>query len=124
MVALRSSLIALVVVLGSCDVGEVPPAGGGPGPDAGNTMQAQKFATVVMPVVMRCAVAGCHTATPPAVCQEPNFHSFDTLAARYKTAPGSSSLIITHVGDGQPHNAITYLSTAEKKTISDWIDGK
>jgi uncharacterized membrane protein len=120
--ALRSSLIALVVVLGACDVGEVPP--GGPGPDAGSSMQAQKFATVVKPVVMRCAIAGCHSTTPPATGQEPNFFSYDTLAARYKTPPGSSSLIITHVGDSQPHNNITYLSTAEKKTISDWIDGK
>lgn len=119
--ALRSSLIALVVVLGGCDVGEVPPAGGGP--DGGN-MQAAKFATVVKPVVMRCAIPGCHSTTPPATGQEPNFYSYDTLAARYKTPPGSSSLIITHVGDSQPHNTVTYLSTAEKKTISDWIDGK
>lgn len=120
--ALRSSLIALVVVLGACDVGEVP--AGGPGPDAGSSMQAQKFATVVKPVVMRCAIAGCHSTAPPATGQEPNFFSYDTLAARYKTPPGTSSLIMTHVGDGQPHNNISYLSTAEKKTISDWIDGK
>lgn len=120
--ALRSCLIALVVVLGACDVGEVP--SGGPGPDAGTSVQAQKFDTVVKPVVMRCAIAGCHSTTPPATGQEPNFYSYSTLAARYRTAPGSSSLIITHVGDGQPHNNITYLSTAEKKTISDWIDGK
>jgi uncharacterized membrane protein len=122
MVALRSSLIALVVILGGCDVGEVPPAGGGP--DAGNSMQAQKFATVVKPVVMRCAVAPCHTATPPAACQSPNFFSYDTLLPIYKMAPSTSNIIITHVADGQPHNTITYLSTAEKKTISDWIDGK
>lgn len=118
----RSSVIALVIVLGSCDVGEVPPPGGGP--DAGNTMQAQKFASVVKPVVMRCAIPGCHSTTPPGTGQEPNFFSYDTLAARYRTPPGSSSLIITHVTDGGPHNTITYLSTAEKKTISDWIDGK
>lgn len=126
MVALRSSLIALVVVLGGCDVGEVPPAGGGTGPDAGVTSdpRAATFATVVKPVVTRCAVAGCHTATPPQTCQTPNFFSFDTLLPIYKMAPGTSNIIITHVGDGQTHNAITYLSTAEKKTISDWIDGK
>lgn len=122
--ALRSSLIALVVVLGGCDVGEVPLAGGGPGPDAGSSVQAQKFATVVKPVVMRCAIAGCHIATPPTSSQPPNFYSYDTLAPIYKTPPSSNSLIITHVADGGPHNNITYLSTAEKKTISDWIDGK
>jgi hypothetical protein len=121
--ALRSSLIALVVVLGGCDVGEVPV--GGPGPDGGTGgPQAAKFATVVKPVVMRCAMPGCHSTTPPGVGQEPNFYSYDTLAARYRTPPGSSSLIITHVADGGSHNNITYLSTTEKKTISDWIDGK
>lgn len=123
MVALRSCLIALIV-LGGCDVGEVPPAGGGPGPDAGSSVQAQKFATVVKPVVMRCAIAGCHSTTPPGIGQEPNFYSYDTLAARYRTPPSSNSPIITHVADGGPHNNVTYLSTAEKKTIADWIDGK
>jgi len=83
-----------------------------------------KFATVVKPVVMRCAVAGCHTATPPANSQPPNFYSFDTLAMQYKTPPSTNSPILTHVADGQPHNSVTYLSTAEKKTIADWIDGK
>lgn len=124
--ALRSCLIALVAVLGACDVGEVPPAGGGPGPDAGSgsNTQAQKFDTVVKPVVMRCAVSGCHIATPPATCQTPNFYSYDTLDAMFRTPPSSGSLILTHVADGGPHNGITYLSTAEKKTIADWIDGK
>ncbi len=126
--ALRSCLVALVVVLGACDVGEVPPAGGGPGPGpdagSGSNTQAQTFATVVKPVVTRCAVAGCHTATPPATCQSPNFYSYDTLEAMYRTPPSSSSLIITHVADGGPHNGITYLSTAEKMTIANWIDGK
>ena len=120
--ALRSSLIALIIVVAGCDVGEVP--AGGPGVDAGNNVQAQKFPTVVKPLVMRCAVAGCHSTPPPGVGQEPNFYSYDTLAARYKTPPGSGSLIITHVADGGPHNTITYLSAADKKTISDWIDGK
>jgi uncharacterized membrane protein len=115
-------VIALVIVLGGCDVGEVPPAGGGP--DAGNGVQAQKFATVVKPVVMRCAIAGCHSTVPPATGQPPNFYSYDTLAPIYRTPPSSGSLIITHVTDGGPHNNITYLSTAEKKTIADWIDGK
>lgn len=124
--ALRSSLIALVVVLGACDVGEVPPAGGGPGPDAGSgsNTQAQTFDSVVKPVVTRCAVAGCHTATPPATCQAPNFYSYDTLDPMFKTPPSSNSLIITHVADGGPHNGITYLSTAEKMKIANWIDGK
>ncbi|HEX8111905.1 MAG TPA: hypothetical protein VF516_29435 [Kofleriaceae bacterium] len=122
--ALRSGLIALVAVLGGCDVGEVPP-GGGPGPDAGSDPRAQKFDSVVKPVVARCRTTGCHLTTPPATGgQPPNFYSYDTLAAVYKMAPGSTNIIITHVGDGQPHNAITYLSTAEKKTIADWIDGK
>ncbi len=125
--ALRSVVIALVAVLGACDVGAVPPAGGGTGPDAGSVSdpRAQKFDSVVKPVVMRCAVTGCHLTTPPATGgQPPNFYSFDTLAAVYKMAPSSSNIIITHVPDGQPHNTITYLSTAEKKTIGDWIDGK
>lgn len=125
--ALRSSLIALVVVLGACDVGEVPAGGGGGGgTDAGSTSdpRAATFATVVQPVVMRCRITGCHLATPPANGQAPNFFSFDTLATIYKMPPSMNSPIMTHVGDGQPHSAITYLSTAEKKTIADWIDGK
>jgi hypothetical protein len=140
MVALRSSVatllsllifpvifpVVLPVVLGACDVGEVPAAGGGGTPDAGagNTVQAMKFTSVLKPVVARCAIAGCHLADPGKPVQVPNFFSYDTLGPQYKTGTGSQNILVTHVADGQLHNNIAYLSTAEKSTVAGWIDGK
>jgi hypothetical protein len=113
--ALRSSLIALIVVVGGCDVGEVPPAGGGPGPDAGTggATQAQKFDTVIKPLVTRCTA--CHGTT-----QMPNFMSYQSLDARYRTPPGASNLLVIK-GD---HEGITYFTAQEKTTVTNWIDGK
>jgi cytochrome c553 len=115
--ALRSSLIALVVVLGACDVGEVP--AGGPGPDGGTGgTQAQKFDTVIKPLVTRCAA--CHGTT-----QAPNFTSYQTLDAKYRTPPGASNILVTKADPTQGmHEGIQYLSAQDKMTVASWIDGK
>jgi hypothetical protein len=118
--ALRSSLIALVVVLGGCDVGSVPPAGGGPAPDGGTGggNQAQTFDTVIKPLVTRCT--GCHGTT-----QAPNFTSFATLDAKYKTPPGTGNILVTKADPtAGMHQGITYFSTQDKATVAGWIDGK
>jgi hypothetical protein len=113
--ALRSSLIALVVILGACDVGEVP-AGGGDGGTGG--MQAQKFSTVITPLVTRCIV--CH-----GTVQAPNFTSYDTLAATYKTPPGATNILATKADPtAGTHQGIQYFSAADKQKVIDWIDGK
>jgi cytochrome c553 len=117
MVALRSAVIALVVVLGACDVGEVPPAGGGPDAGAGGT-QAQKFDSVIKPLVTRCTA--CHGTT-----QAPNFTSYQTLDMKYRTPPGSGNILVTK---GDPtagmHQGIQYFSAQDKMTVANWIDGK
>lgn len=117
--ALRSSLIALVVVLGACDVGEVP-AGGGPGPDGGTGgIQAQTFDTVIKPLVSpRCT--GCHGTT-----QAPNLSSYTDLQAKYKTPPGASNILVTKADATQGmHSGIPYFTAQEKMTVANWIDGK
>ena len=111
--ALRSSLIALVVVLGACDVGEVP-AGGGTGPDGGTGgNQAQTFDTVIKPLVTRCTA--CHGTS-----QAPNFTSYQTFDARYRTPPGANNILVTK-GD---HQGIVYFSPQDKTTVTNWIDGR
>jgi hypothetical protein len=113
--ALRSSLIALVVVLGACDVGEVPSGG----PDGGTGgLQAQKFDTVIKPLVTRCTA--CHGTS-----QAPNFTSYQTLDAKYRTPPGTSNILVTKADPTQGnHEGIVYLSAQDKTTVANWIDGK
>lgn len=118
--ALRSSLIALVVVLGACDVGEVPAGGGGVVVDGGTGggMQAQKFSTVIAPLVTRCTA--CH-----GTAQAPNFTSYDTLDARYKTPPGAGNILATKAdATAGKHEGIDYFNAADKQKVIDWIDGK
>jgi hypothetical protein len=117
--ALRSSLIALVVVLGGCDVGEVPPAGG-PGPDGGMVTEGSEavFNSTIKPMVMTKGCVPCHSAG-----QAPNFTSYQTLDPKYRRGPVGTNLLLTEAGDGALHNGITYFTTAEKMTISNWIQG-
>src|SRR3954470_21596608 len=77
--ALRSSLIALVVVLGACDVGEVPAGGPGPGPDAGMITEGSEavFNSAIKPLVTTKGCVSCHAAA-----QAPNFTSYQTLDPR------------------------------------------
>jgi hypothetical protein len=124
--ALRSSLIALVVVLGGCDVGEVPPAGG-LGPDGGTATDGATvtegseavFNSTIKPLVMTKGCVPCHSAG-----QAPNFSSYQTLDPKYRRGPVGTNLLLNEAGDGVLHNGVTYFTTAEKTTISNWIQGK
>jgi len=117
--ALRSSLIALVVVLGACDVGEVP--AGGPGPDAGMTTEGSEagFNSAIKPLVTTKGCVSCHAAT-----QAPNFTSYQTLDPKYRRGPVGTNRLLTEAGDGALHNGVPYFTTAEKMTVSNWIQGK
>jgi hypothetical protein len=122
MVALRSSLIALLVTLGACDVGMVPAGGGGGGtPDGGGGggtgMQAQMFATVITPLVSpKCT--GCHGGV-----QTPNLSSYDSLSAVYKTPPGATNILVTEADSTSGmHNGITYFTATEKTAVINWIN--
>lgn len=113
MVALRTTFVSLLVVVGACGVGEVP---GGPGGTVDASPASAAYETMVKPAVTRCATPVCHAGPQP-----PNLSSADALQASYKTKPGTGSLVVTHVGDGQPHNGITYLSAAEKQAFVTWV---
>lgn len=124
MVALRSCLIALVVVLGACDVGEVPATGGGPDggmTDGGTTTGSQAvFDSTIKPMVMMKGCLSCHSTN----VQPPNFSSYQTLDAKYRSPPVSTNRLLNEAGDGALHNGVTYFTTAEKMTITNWIQGK
>lgn len=81
-------------------------------------MQAVKFDTVIKPLVTRCVA--CHSAV-----QMPNFTSYATLDARYRTPPGASNILVTK-GDltAGVHQGVMYFSAADKMAVTDWIDGK
>lgn len=119
MVALRSAVAALFLVLGACDVGEVPPAGGG-GVDGGVDPAAQSFNTIVKPRTSRCATAACHGGT-----QSPNLSDYAKLGAAYKTKPGKNNILVTKgtmtVPVGQ-HSGMPYLSSDDQTAIANWID--
>jgi cytochrome c551/c552 len=126
MVALRSSLIALLVTLGACDVGMVPAGGGGGGgtPDGGSATggltaslmaaQTASFGNVITPLVstgQRCI--SCHSVTMP------NFGSYDALAAKYKTPPGNASLLVTK---GNHEGFTNFFNATEQAQITNWIN--
>ena len=114
--ALRSSLIALVV-LGACDVGEVPVGG----PDGGMVTEGSEagFNSTIKPLVTTKGCVSCHSAG-----QAPNFSSYQTLDPRYRRGPVGTNLLLNEAGDGALHNGITYFTTAEKMTVSNWIQGR
>ncbi len=136
MVALRTSLAALFLVLGACDVGEVPPGGGSGGaPDAGGggggdiVATEAKFTANVKPLAMArgCILAGCHGGGIL-----PNFTSFQTISAgpstdptRYVKKPGAASILVTKAAAGATtHSNVAYFSTTEMDTIISWIENK
>jgi len=127
MVALRTSLAALFLVLGACDVGEVPSGGGSAGtPDAGGgggggiVATEAGFNAKVKPLIeaKSCAVSSCHGGI-----QVPNLTSFTALPAAYKTPPGNANKLVNHVAAGAPHGLNTWFSTTEMNTVAAWIDG-
>ena len=81
-------------------------------------MQAQKFSTVITPLVTRCT--SCHGTS-----QAPNFSSYETLDARYKTPPGAMNILATKADPtAGKHEGIDYFNAADKQKVIDWIDGK
>ncbi|MBX3155149.1 MAG: hypothetical protein KF773_04045 [Deltaproteobacteria bacterium] len=108
--------LASLLVLGACSVGEVPIGGGNP--DANNSAGAASFQSMIVPLVTECI--GCHGAATP-----PNLTSFDTLAAKYKTGPGASNILVTKGTLGIPsgtHQGINYFTTEEQAIVAAWID--
>lgn len=121
-VTIAALISGLVLAVAGCSVGEVPIGGGG-NPDGGSSMLASKavFDATIHPMVTQkgCVVAACHGGTQP-----PNFTSYDTLTANYKTGPSTGNHLLTEAGDGAQHNGVTYFTTAEKTTVANWLDGK
>jgi hypothetical protein len=116
MAALRSSLVALSLALGACSVGEVPIGGADGGADNG----AQSFAAMVSPLVTECAIPACHGGAQP-----PNLANYAQLAAKYKTKPGNTNILVTKGAMSVPvgmHSGLQYLSAAEQTTVAAWID--
>ena len=117
MVLFRTA-VASLVILSACSVGEVP-AGGGGIPDAGGGgMQAAQFTSTITPLLNSKNCVSCHTGG-----QVPTFTSYTALQAKYKMAPAATNPLITEAGNGAPHNGVPYFTTAEKATVSKWIEG-
>ena len=126
MVFMRPLLIASLLALGACDVGEVPVGGGaqvdagGGGGDGGGGGGGggQSFTAMIVPLVTECATVACHGGVQP-----PILTSFDALAAKYKTKPGSSNILVTKGAlTGGSHSGLPYFTTAEQATVAAWID--
>jgi hypothetical protein len=113
------SFVTLALFLGACSVGAVEGAGG---VDADvNDPSAQSFNAMVKPIITRlnCTV-GCHA--PGLLQPVPALNEYVNLQANYKVKPGNTSRLITHVGDGLPHQTTTYFTTQDKATVSAWLD--
>jgi hypothetical protein len=73
---------------------------------------------VIKPLVTRCTA--CHGGT-----QAPNFTSYASLDAKYKTPPGASNILVTKADPtAGMHQGITYFSATDKTAVANWIDGK
>ena len=124
MVILRTCSVVLCIVLGACSVGEVPITGGGAdggvGADAAAGGGEAAFTSMIKPLVMTKGCVACHSGA----VQPPNFTSYQTLDPKYRSGPAATNLLLNEAGDGVLHNGVPYFSTAEKTTISNWIQGK
>lgn len=78
------------------------------------------FNATIEPLVMTKGCVPCHTGD----IQPPNFTSYQTLDAKYRSPPVATNKLLTEAADGALHNGVTYFTTAEKTTISNWIQGK
>lgn len=115
-------LLLSVFLVGACSVGEVPPVGG----DQTGTIDGGATATIgseagftsmIAPILTAKGCPGCHSGATP-----PNFTSYSTLDAKYKSTPLTTNILLTHVADGALHNGVPYLSTTDKATITTWIN--
>jgi hypothetical protein len=102
----------MLLAMAACSVGEVP-AGGGGAPDAGGGggNPEATFNANVAPLVTRCRT--CH-----AGLQAPNLTSYTALAAKYKTKPSATNLLVNK-GD---HQGTLYFAASEKLAVAMWID--
>ena len=77
------------------------------------------FDSTITPLVTSKGCVGCHSGATA-----PDFTSYQTLAVQYRSGPLSQNKLLTEAADGAQHNGVTYFTTAEKTTISNWIQGK
>lgn len=130
MVVVRVALLACLVAVAACDVGEVPinggVDGGGGGPDP---MAGAMFTSTIKPLVdtkgctMGGAAGACHGNVQPPV-----FTSFATLTANgnytYVRKPSTANKLVvgpTSLVAGM-HQGVAYFDAAQTTTISTWID--
>jgi hypothetical protein len=78
------------------------------------------FNATIKPLVTTKNCVPCHSGT----VQPPNFTTFATLDAKYKTPPAATNKLLTEAADGALHNGVVYFTAAEKTTITNWIMGK
>ena len=113
---IRAVLIVSAFALAACDVGEVDIGGSVDAP--GNSAKAMMFESTIKPIVttLGCLDAGCHSGI-----QIPVLNSFATVGAAYKTAPGTTNILVTKGGVANDHNG-PYFDAAQKMTVAAWID--
>ncbi len=129
MVVMRVALLASLIAVAACDVGEVPANGGGvdgggsgSGPDP---MMGTMFASAIKPIAdaRGCTSAGCHGGVQPPVMT-----SFETLTANmnytYVKKPSATNKLIVGPASlvGGMHQGVMYFDATQKTTISTWID--
>ena len=77
------------------------------------------FDSTIKPLLTSKGCIGCHSGATA-----PNFTSYQTLDAMYRTGPVATNRLLNEAPDGGLHNGVTYFTAAEKMTISNWIQGK
>ena len=124
MVVIRAAITSLLVLASACTVGEVPPSGSTPTPDAagpthtpdaagsGNNTPTpdETFAANVSPQVTNCL--GCHNGS-----QKPNLRSATLLESQYKLKPGATNVLVTHGAHTGPA-----LTDTQKTAVVSWIN--
>ncbi len=116
--------IAIAIATVGCDVGMVPPLGGGAdaGRDASgdatgeDPANAQSFEAVLKPLATMngCLDAACHGGV-----QSPRLSSYALLEAKYKMKPGAMNILVTK----GPHQNVPFFDAAEQAMVAAWIDG-
>ena len=116
---MRSRVLLLAILVGGCSVGAVDGLSGGADANP-NDPAALSFNSMVKPITdARCTNTNCHQ--PGGLQPAPSLDEYANLQANYKIAPAMNKLI-THLPDGAAHQGTTFFSTAEKTTVSTWLD--
>ncbi len=134
MVVVRVALLASLITLAACDVGEVPIGGGG-GADGGGSgpdpMASSTFAANIKPLVdTKGCTAGGAAGTCHGNVQPPVFTSFETLTANanytYVKKPSTSNKLVVGpaslIAATNMHQGVLYFDAAQKAMIATWID--